>query len=121
MTIQGGPDQPSHFLHAVLFSQTASPTFDLGQERLSLRGPSYRSGLIQADARTDVARLKNNGGAAEARHRGSSIWRWRMGRGTVKWFDPSKGYGFIQPQSGGKDVFCTHIGCRAQWTEHAQG
>jgi cold shock protein len=28
-----------------------------------------------------------------------------MARGTVKWFNPTKGYGFIQPQAGGRDVF----------------
>jgi CspA family cold shock protein len=66
------------------------------------------SGVLVCPRRTGMARWGNlrtlSVAAAFREKKGSTS----MPRGTVKWFNPTKGYGFIAPETGGKDIF-VHI------------
>jgi cold shock protein len=43
-----------------------------------------------------------------------------MATGKIKWFDPGTGYGFIQPDEAGTDVFFHHSAVRGQGKHRLQ-
>jgi CspA family cold shock protein len=93
------------FLHGSVLAQSGSSTIQPG-ETLEVRvGPGHKgphvTEVVSVDRSTATPMGSQRSSAQAMTSNGPSVEE----TGTVKWFSPGRGYGFITPNDGGKDVF----------------
>ena len=93
------------FLHGSVLAQSGISAVQPG-EILEVRvGPGHKgphvTEVLSVDTSTAVPMASRRSSAQATISNGLSVEE----TGTVKWFNPERGYGFIAPNGGGKDVF----------------
>jgi cold shock protein len=96
------------FLHGSVFAQSGSNAVQPGETVEVRVGPGHKgphvTKVLSVDSSTAVPTASRRSNAQAPTLTGPSVEE----TGTVKWFNPERGYGFIAPNGGGKDVF-VHI------------
>ena len=93
------------FLHGSVLARSGISVVQPG-ETLEVRvGPGHTGPHV-----TEVLSVDNSTAVPKASHQSSvqattSNGPWVEETGTVRWFNPERGYGFIAPNGGGRDVF----------------
>jgi len=93
------------FLHGSVLAQSGANAVRSGDTLEARVGPGHRgphiTEVLSVDSSTAVPMASQRSSARATTSNGPSVEE----TGTVKWFNAQRGYGFIAPNSGGKDLF----------------